>query len=836
MSVIIKKSSKNLFDKSKAINVTETASGFSFTNPNVSGSPTSLGLLRDLCPDLKVGDIVTHYGTVHGSNAGTTSFFYLRGQQLNWHSGMFATITQADLDANLFAYGRQNELCEYIDVIIARAKKSEKNLLENTATSQTINGVTFTVNDDGSLIANGTASAGVTFTVAGARDDLRNRLQGKELILTGCPSGGSDSTYRLQCHGYKGDTAQARDRGNGVTFTFTNVSSSFNVSIVIATGTVCDNLVFKPMIRPASIEDDTYEPYLDKTPIPYEPYSEYKSSENLFADTWEVGSIGSKGTNYAHDSQIRQKGYTNVKPNTAYACSNNFDSSAIKVYYYDKSKNHVHNESVENGTFTTPEDIYYIRIRSGNLTVVDAENVVFMLNQGTEALPYEPYIEPKSLPSSASKARVIKDGITTFLKTIKVISGGVETVVWKAGAAVTYVVDSGVPYTEDVDGGASCLEPKTFTPTKEGWTFVGWREDTTASSDVLTEKLMADTPITLYAVYSKVILLSYNGNSSTGGSTEQQKDKRYFNAAGTYKDPTFKLSANGFTRTNYTFAAWAQGSASGTQYKAGDSVTLTGSTTFYAYWVETTKSFAYTGGTQPFTAPIAGTYKLVCYGAQGGSGTGAGGKGGYAYGNVSLTKGQTIYVVVGGVGQSPNASSNAGGYNGGGAGCNWDDWRGGSGGGCTHIGTFNETLASHGSTNGLFIVAGGGGGGGQSRDGGTGAYTGTVGGTGGGTTGGDGVHDTHSGTGGTQSAGGYNKVGGGGYGDRGSFGKGGSAPESLMGGGGGGGLYGGGAGYAGHAAGGGSGYVGGCISGTTGMTNGQQSGNGSASITLVSVA
>ena len=167
---------------------------------------------------------------------------------------------------------------------------------------------------------------------------------------------------------------------------------------------------------------------------------------------------------------------------------------------------------------------------------------------------------------------------------ISKISLGDESV-YSAGNIVTYYVDEDIePYTEEVGSGDSCLSPTTFTPEKSGWTFVGWRKDTTASETVEDDVIMEDEPITLYAVYSKVIILSYNGNSATSGSTEQQKDKRYFNADGNYRDPSFTLRANGFTRTDYTFTKWAMGSASGTQYAVGDSVTLSESKTFYALW------------------------------------------------------------------------------------------------------------------------------------------------------------------------------------------------------------------------------------------------------------
>lgn len=141
--------------------------------------------------------------------------------------------------------------------------------------------------------------------------------------------------------------------------------------------------------------------------------------------------------------------------------------------------------------------------------------------------------------------------------------------------------------------------------------------------------------------------------------------------------------------------------------------------------------FYYTGQMEKFVVPATATYQLEVYGAQGGdmgkamnsaATSGLGGKGGYSIGNVKLQKGTILYVGVGGQGTTPAISaSNAGtqqtavgGFNGGGYSTgaypvSGTLGAGGSGGGATHIGTFNSTLEEHGSTDGLYIVAGGGG-------------------------------------------------------------------------------------------------------------------------------
>ena len=69
--------------------------------------------------------------------------------------------------------------------------------------------------------------------------------------------------------------------------------------------------------------------------------------------------------------------------------------------------------------------------------------------------------------------------------------------------------------------------------------------------------------------------------------------------------------------------------------------------------VDTGYNFAYTGQIQTFTVPKSGVYSLETWGAQGGdatdgTNTARGGYGAYAYGEVLLQQGETVYINVGG--------------------------------------------------------------------------------------------------------------------------------------------------------------------------------------------
>lgn len=135
-------------------------------------------------------------------------------------------------------------------------------------------------------------------------------------------------------------------------------------------------------------------------------------------------------------------------------------------------------------------------------------------------------------------------------------------------------------------------------------------------------------------------------------------------------------------------------------------------------------NFDYTGSVQTATL-TPGRYKLECWGAQGGNsnqsnGTyGNGGKGGYSTGTLTLTQKTTIYIYVGGSGNSVTSASNSiypGGFNGGGYRYNYK-----GGGGATDIRIGSASLYAR------VIVAGGGGSDGSPNY--SGGYAGGVSGT-----------------------------------------------------------------------------------------------------------
>lgn len=208
-------------------------------------------------------------------------------------------------------------------------------------------------------------------------------------------------------------------------------------------------------------------------------------------------------------------------------------------------------------------------------------------------------------------------------------------------------------------------------------------------------------------------------------------------------------------------------------------------------------NFGYTGAVQSVTLP-KGTYKLECWGAQGGncywsSVERPGSLGGYSSGILKITSKTNLFCYVGGAGERRTiVSMGGGGFNGGGHAYSYTSSNpSGAGGGGSDIRIGTDSLYSR------VIVAGGGGGAGYDNSGNYGYGGGTVGGT-------QTVNSNseRQANGGSQTNGGINKSG---YTTSGAFGVGGNGTQQWTSGGGGG-WYGGAGCYCDYA-GGGSGYV-----------------------------
>ncbi len=298
-----------------------------------------------------------------------------------------------------------------------------------------------------------------------------------------------------------------------------------------------------------------------------------------------------------------------------------------------------------------------------------------------------------------------------------------EDRVYAAGVKVTYQIDTGyalertVPDREDAIAAAPDAA-------LEGYTFVGWRQDSFAEKKVLSEYLISsEEPVTLYAVFRKQMtigLMPNGGTLSESGAKENFTVYCYYNNGNSQSEPT-TVPASPYTRKNMSFCGWSIDSLSTPSYKPGEKGVFPAEAALYAMWVTTEYDFPYTGNYVQFVIPQDGIYEFEVWGASGGEAKGdnlvaEGGLGGHSKGYKKMKKDEVIYVYNGG---SPNGTSY--GANGGGNGYNYASSKqyGAGGGGSTHVatkpyglGTNSSSGPSYANRSSILIVAGGGGGGG----------------------------------------------------------------------------------------------------------------------------
>lgn len=117
------------------------------------------------------------------------------------------------------------------------------NLLSNTATTQTVNAVTFTVNDDKSITFSGTASNNAYLTIGAFT------LPAGTYKLSGAEGG---TQFKVDIQLIVGGNLLASDYGNGATFTLES-STRITARIRVENGyAITDSLTFYPMIAPVS--------------------------------------------------------------------------------------------------------------------------------------------------------------------------------------------------------------------------------------------------------------------------------------------------------------------------------------------------------------------------------------------------------------------------------------------------------------------------------------------------------------------------------------------------------------------------------------------------------
>ena len=309
--------------------------------------------------------------------------------------------------------------------------RSGKNLLDNTATTKILNGITFTVNSDGTVLVDGTNDTSANSSLVINRYDLSPGTY----ILNGCPSGGASNTYRLAIQETGSYSILGSiDIGNGSREFTIDTTTSVQIAIFIQKGLTINNLLFKPMLREATIADDTYEQYGASPSPDYRSKIENLEGENICPSLNTTRTINGVTFTKNKDGSITMNGTATAEVN--YPINVNTTTNTRTVLLKANSKYRMLS-SYESGKYTT--QVFYLKnnattdtsslietveetkagmyIRVYKDAVLDNITIYPQITKGEEYKPYVPYnsLEFKDVGSNVlelSKGTVTLNGVT----------------------------------------------------------------------------------------------------------------------------------------------------------------------------------------------------------------------------------------------------------------------------------------------------------------------------------------------------------------------------------------------------------------------------------------
>lgn len=278
-----------------------------------------------------------------------------------------------------------------------------KNLLPfpYTESTHTHNGVTFTINNDGTILVNGTATGGNANTKL-----FGNHQEVNQISFTGKYLSGGTDIVRLRALNNTNNnyTVLAADTGSGAEIDTTTYTKGY-IELTVLENTTADNVLVKPMVLD-SLDDITYETYYNYELCKVRDYKDEikKSNEkNLLNivnyDFAYIASNGNYNTDASHKNALFVD-YIEVKPNTNYTASLNKNVNNFAISEYNSSKTFIQRTqfayNVSNGTIMTTANTKYLLISFNydNSTAVN-ESIInslqFQLEEGDQATTYEPY-------------------------------------------------------------------------------------------------------------------------------------------------------------------------------------------------------------------------------------------------------------------------------------------------------------------------------------------------------------------------------------------------------------------------------------------------------------
>ena len=313
-----------------------------------------------------------------------------------------------------------------------------------TETTKTASGITYTVNNDGTVKVNGTATANVSLNLGNFTFQ-----SGVAYVLNGCPSGGGNDKYNITVSGVGSDI------GSG--YSFTGDGTSKLVRIWVVQGQTVNNIVFKPMIRKSSVTDATYEPYSNICPISgWDAVKVARTGKNLlsnsvrskstFGVTFTVNpdrsiTIATDGASTGR-ANLYYSGELHLPPSDYYLSIGNGNAFATKQCYFElqihrvatNSNDYINTKGVSGRAFALNEGDYIKQIYFSVISGETVNGTIYpQIEIGSTATTYEPYpgeIYDITLPSTVYGGTL---DVTKGILTVDRAMVDLGTLTWSKG-------------------------------------------------------------------------------------------------------------------------------------------------------------------------------------------------------------------------------------------------------------------------------------------------------------------------------------------------------------------------------------------------------------------
>ena len=279
-----------------------------------------------------------------------------------------------------------------------------KNLLHTTGTNQTRSGVTYTVNSDGTVLVNGTATGTDPYTVGTV--DL---VGGTAYVISSGAT--NDSTFYLQAIG--DGIVSINTISGAMTFT-PPADMTATIRIVVSSGKAVSNITIKPMICLSTATDPTvFAPYSNICPISGWTGVTGQNTANAqqWDEEWEVGAISvSDGSLINVGNYMRSKNYIPVASGKTYYRAGEYMSDG-RVFFYRQDKSFICHTPISTvGAFDIPYNACFMKFHKNGASY--SNNI--SINYPSTDTSYHPYTGNQISITFPSEAGTVYGGTLTI--------------------------------------------------------------------------------------------------------------------------------------------------------------------------------------------------------------------------------------------------------------------------------------------------------------------------------------------------------------------------------------------------------------------------------------